>query len=646
MITSPVGGRHIDLRSPLQPDTSSRGELEQALSLLSATLESTADGILVVDRAGMVSNFNKRLLSMWNVPESLMSHSLDVLIAHVLPGVKNPKQFLGRFAADLADSPADESIDVVEFRDGRVFERYSRPHMLGGECVGRVWSFRDVSEHHRSQVLLMEREHRFRSLFADNPVPMWVYHLDTLEVVEVNEAAVQKYGYSREEFLGMKITALRVDADADVAENRGSKGLDYDIAGVWRHRTKGGRILNVKVNSHTIEFDGQIAALVLAQDVTELVGVQRALRESESRVREEASRTAALLKVANRLNAQLDVQSVLKAVCQETRRALRVPAVSVLLYDEKDDVFVTSATLGLPDAYSEQHRPVGRELYEKYVRPEGGQIFSVSDVKMAPYLTNSSLYESLGIRTIVSASMTREGTMVGAIVAFSLDQPRSFSSEELTLLKGLADHTAQAVANARYFGEFQRTTFELALAYDTTLEGWSRALDLRDRETEGHCRRVSDLAVRLGHAMGESPETLVNIRRGSLLHDIGKMAIPDRILLKSGDLSEDEWQIMRRHPEYALTLLGPIPYLKSALDIPYAHHERWDGTGYPRGLRGPEIPRAARIFAVTDVWDSLRSDRPYRKAWSAARVREHIRSLASAHFDPIAVEAFLDLDIA
>jgi putative nucleotidyltransferase with HDIG domain len=186
---------------------------------------------------------------------------------------------------------------------------------------------------------------------------------------------------------------------------------------------------------------------------------------------------------------------------------------------------------------------------------------------------------------------------------------------------------------------------ELILTYDATLEGWSRALDLRDKGTEGHSLRVRELTVRLARQMGFSEEDLVHIGRGALLHDIGKMGIPDSILLKPGPLTSEEMAIMRLHPDYAQEMLSPIVYLRPALEIPYCHHEKWDGTGYPRGLKGTKIPLAVRIFSVVDVWDALRSDRPYHDAWPVEKVREHIRSLAGTHFDPDVVDAVLKMDI-
>ncbi len=184
---------------------------------------------------------------------------------------------------------------------------------------------------------------------------------------------------------------------------------------------------------------------------------------------------------------------------------------------------------------------------------------------------------------------------------------------------------------------------ELADAYDATIEGWSHALDLRDKETEGHTQRVSEMTLILARALGIYGEDLIHIRRGSLLHDIGKMGIPDHILLKPGPLSDEEWNEMRRHPVYAYEMLYPIAYLRPALDIPYCHHERWDGSGYPKGLKGNQIPLAARIFSIIDVWDALCSDRPYRKGSDQEEVVNFIKGNSGVAFDPKVVEVFIDL---
>ena len=180
----------------------------------------------------------------------------------------------------------------------------------------------------------------------------------------------------------------------------------------------------------------------------------------------------------------------------------------------------------------------------------------------------------------------------------------------------LCAQAAIAVDNAQLFAELERRNLELRLAYDETIEGWARALDLRDHETEGHSRRVTEMTVALCQQLGASAEQLVQVRRGALLHDIGKMGIRDAVLLKPGQLTDEEWAEMKQHPQYAVELLSPIEFLRPALDIPQYHHEKWDGSGYPLGLKGEAIPLTARVFAVVDVWDALTSDRPYREAWT------------------------------
>jgi HD-GYP domain-containing protein (c-di-GMP phosphodiesterase class II) len=214
----------------------------------------------------------------------------------------------------------------------------------------------------------------------------------------------------------------------------------------------------------------------------------------------------------------------------------------------------------------------------------------------------------------------------------------------LEFLEALASQAAIAIDNATMFDNLQKSNIELTLAYDSTLEGWSKALDLRDKETEGHTQRVTDMTLRLAKAMDMSEFELVNIRRGALLHDIGKMGLPDSILLKPGPLDDEEWKVMHFHPEYAYKMLSPISFLRPALDIPYYHHEKWDGTGYPHGLKGEHIPLPARIFAVVDVWDALNSNRSYRAAWPKEKVTEYIREQAGKHFDPKVVEVFLRLE--
>lgn len=241
--------------------------------------------------------------------------------------------------------------------------------------------------------------------------------------------------------------------------------------------------------------------------------------------------------------------------------------------------------------------------------------------------------------SVLFVPMIARERVVGVLQVQSFT-PGCFSMAHAAMLGLAANVAAVAIENARLVNDLRHTNRELRQAYDSTLEGWSRALDLRDQETQGHSERVTELTVRLARAAAMSDEQVTHVRWGALLHDIGKVGIPDAVLLKPGPLDDEEWQVMRQHPVYAYNLFEPISFLRPALDIPYCHHERWDGGGYPRGLRGDEIPLAARLFAVVDIWDALRSDRPYRSAWSEERTRAHIQALSGSHLDPAVVELF------
>jgi HD-GYP domain-containing protein (c-di-GMP phosphodiesterase class II) len=267
------------------------------------------------------------------------------------------------------------------------------------------------------------------------------------------------------------------------------------------------------------------------------------------------------------------------------------------------------------------------------------QAYTTNDLKNDPNLaypewTHNDIHGGIG------APLIAQDKLIGFLW---MGRRSEVAEAEVGLFTAVADIAANALHRATLHEQSQKDAAELKLAYDTTLEGWAHALELRDQETEGHTRRVVQMTVELACKMGIDKHELENVRRGALLHDIGKMGIPDSVLLKPGTLNEREWEIMRRHPEYAYEFLAPIDFLRPVLDIPFCHHEKWDGSGYPRGLKGEEIPFVARIFAIVDVWDALRSDRPYRTAWNEEKTRKYIIEQSGVHFDPQVVQAFLEL---
>lgn len=218
---------------------------------------------------------------------------------------------------------------------------------------------------------------------------------------------------------------------------------------------------------------------------------------------------------------------------------------------------------------------------------------------------------------------------------------RIYISHDITAMKELEQELRKL--NTKLEDRVHARTKELADAYDTMLEGFARALELRDKETEGHSRRVTENTLKIAQKMGISGEELEEIRSGSILHDIGKISIPDEILHKPGKLTPEERIIVQKHPETAYKLLSPITFLNKAIEIPYSHHEKWDGTGYPQGLKGKRIPLSARIFAVADVWDALSYDRPYNKAWPREKIIQYLIDETGKHFDPQIVNIFLEL---
>jgi len=248
------------------------------------------------------------------------------------------------------------------------------------------------------------------------------------------------------------------------------------------------------------------------------------------------------------------------------------------------------------------------------------------------------------LRSIMSAPLMVRKELIGVLYVDNRAYAGMFQESDLELISAFANQAAVAIDNAGLFEKLRESNDDLRNAYQETLEGWVRMLDLRDKETEGHTQRVTILTERLARIMGVHGDALVQITRGALLHDVGKIAIPDSILLKPAGLTDDERELIRQHPIYAYNMINPIEFLRPAIDIPHCHHERWDGTGYPRRLKGEEIPFAARIFAVIDVWDALTSNRPYRKGLPVDEVKQRIQDDSGRHFDPQVVQAFMKME--
>ena len=378
------------------------------------------------------------------------------------------------------------------------------------------------------------------------------------------------------------------------------------------------------------------------------LSVQTAIFIENARLFEQAElrlqRTEALHKIDIAIAGSMDVNAIFNVIFDQAFAQLGMDAIVILLFDPITQVLEYAAGRGFhTQALQETRLPLGQGYAGRAAL--GRQIIHISKLQTRTTdFLRSPTFSQEGFVSYYGVPLIAKGEIKGVLEIFHR-QAFEAETEWLDFLESLAGQMAIAIDNATLFKDLQLSNIELTMAYDATIEGWSHAMDLRDRETQDHTLRVTAMAERLARAMGIGDADLVHIRRGGLLHDIGKMGVPDSVLLKPGKLTDEEWVLMRQHPQFAHDMLAPIPYLRPAMDIPYCHHEKWDGTGYPRGLQGEQIPLAARIFTVVDVYDALTSDRPYRKAWSKKKTLEYIREQSGTHFDPAVADAFLTSEV-
>ncbi len=479
------------------------------------------------------------------------------------------------------------------------------------------------------------------------------YTSASIEVVDLEQAEIvasrglpegyqflgKKYGF-RPEQLGVGIGRPIIVPDVR-ADNRFLKfeGADYIRGWMGIPMIAQGNLIGyLNLDSDEVDFYNEEQADVVQIFANQAAtAIQNAYRfQSETKRRNEAEN---LQVAATAVTSSLDVEEVLQTILIALKEVTPYDSTSVLLL-EGDQVRIRAAKgLPAPAMALNQLFPANNPLLREIQRSVKAVIVEDAqrDNRFEKWAGADNIHGWIGVPLIA------RGQIIGYI---TLDSYRvgAFNEKDAELAQTFAHQAAVAIDNAHLFTRLQETNEELSKAYDTTLEGWGKALELRDKETQGHTVRVTEMTIRLAQRIGLREPELTHVRRGVQVHDIGKMGVPDNILHKKTPLTKKEWAILREHPRYAFELLYPISYLRPSLDIAYCHHERWDGVGYPRGLKGKEIPLAARIFAVVDVWDALTSNRAYRKAWPRKRVIKHIRDEAGKHFDPQIVESFLKID--
>lgn len=492
---------------------------------------------------------------------------------------------------------------------------------------------------------LQRAEEKYRSIFENAGEGIFQTSSDGSRYITANPALARILGYDSPEELIESITNIEHQVYADA--NRDAESIQFlQKPGV----VEGG------VNDFEVKFrkknGGQIDCLVTssvryAPDGSTIghEGIVRDISERKragAKVKRQLEQLAAMHAIDKAISSSQDLSATLNIFLDQLVTQLKVGAASVLRLDSHTGELKYTAGRGFRTS-------IIRETRQRLGEGHAGTTALDRRLRIIPDLTPGDeefsrtelvREENFAFYVVVPLIAKDE---VKAVLEIFHRSPREYDREWLGFLETLAEQAAIALENAELFNNLQRSNTELTLAYDATIEALARSLELRDRETEEHARRVTETTVQLARLMGLEEEELVHVRRGALLHDLGKIAIPDSILLKEGPLTDEEWKTMREHPALAYNLLLPIAYLRPALDIPYCHHEKWDGNGYPRGLKGEQIPLVARIFAVVDVWDALSSNRPYFEAWSSEKILEHIEKNAGTHFDPKVVKVFLEM---
>lgn len=628
-------------------DITERKQAEEALreseERFKSIIESAMDGIITVDAAQRIVLFNAAAEKMFLYPAAqAIGQSIDQFIPDRYrqrhadnvrifgdTGVTNRTMggasCVTGLRGDGSEFPLEASISRIETRQGKLY----------------TVILRDISER-----VAAEREIRYQASLLENVSDAIISTDVDTRIKSWNRAAEVTYGWSAAEVIGKPIDQIvQIEYSGNdyetMLEELEAKG---EWRGVTKQSTTPGNVYFIQNSVSLIRDAANLASGVVTvnRDITESVMQRRELDQLSERTLLQVQRLETLHTIEHSISSTFVASTLLRAFVETIVKSKHVDAAAILLYNPARQNFNYAAASG----FERRNPPAGS------VSTDTGYIGRAATLRRPVTIANLQAPE-VRQNDLTSLFRTEEGLVAYAALPLitkgefkgmlEVARRSSFPDDPkwFEFLNTLAAQAAIAISNAELFTRLQKTNRELVRAYDATIEGWSRALDLRDKETEGHTQRVTALTIRLAGAYGMQESEIVHIRRGALLHDIGKMGVPDTILNKPGALDPEEWAIMRKHPQFAYEMLAEIEYLKPALDIPHYHHEKWDGTGYPSGLQGTQIPLSARLFAVVDVWDALTSDRPYRRAWSREQAREYLIDQRGKHFDPRVVRLFL-----
>ena len=497
-------------------------------------------------------------------------------------------------------------------------------------------------EHRLAEAALARSEQAHRALFENVPVGLYRASANG-NLLDVNPAMVKMFGYKeREALLAANIIDLYVDPTVEQKFRTAAEKSDTISDFEAEYRRQDGTSFWAREHIHVVRNEDGVPSFYEAS-LIDITGPKRIEEEMRQRLSELEVLYQSGIALSQLVNPNVIAQNIIDLLDQK----MDWHHTTIRLYHPQNETLELLA-FNHPNLSSEEERRIVEERFKTSVGKKGqglsGWVVQHQQVVRTGDLKNDPRYVDTfpGLQSGLYVPLKIAERVIG-VISIESERSNAFSESDERLTITLAAQAAIAINNAQLFADLQRSNTSLTSAYDATIEGWSRAMDLRDKDTEGHTLRVTSITLELARKMHISESQLTNIRHGALLHDIGKIAIPDSILFKPGELTSEEWEIMRRHPIYAYEMLTPIDYLKTALDIPYCHHEKWDGTGYPRGLKREEIPITARIFSVVDVWDAITNDRPYRKGWPKEKALEYIKDQSGKHFEPQVVDAFLKI---
>ncbi len=606
---------------------------------LRAALYSIGDAVIVTTTDGRINLMNPTAerITGWAESEALetpLEQVFQIIDEETSTTLESP---VARVVHEGAVVRLSQNAVLIN-RDGRAIpigDASAPIRTATGDITGIILVFQDQTATRAALRAAQQGLEFAENIIATVREPLLVLN-SALHVVSANPAFYRLFRTTPAETLGRRIyeignyqwdiPELRRLLEEILPKNTHFDG--YEVTHDFEHIGRRTMVLNARRVQHSDEF-----ILLAIEDMTEQI-------RAEQRVHLNLRRLRALRTIDRAIISNLDRRAVLDILLEQITLHLHVDAASILLLDPYTQMLTFAAGRGFQSRAIEQATLFAGEGYAGQVALERRMLFIADMSVSSDARVSAPMLQSETFVTYCGVPLIARGQVKGVLELFHrgrLDPEQ----EWFDFLETLAVQAAITIDSVETFETMQRSNAQLVLAYEATIRGWARALDLRDRETEGHSQRVTDLTVQLARAAGLSDEQIAHIRRGALLHDIGKLGVPDSILRKPDPLTEEEWTIMRRHPDYAYSMLSPIEYLRPALDIPYCHHERWDGTGYPRGLKGEQIPLSARLFAVADVWDALQSDRPYRARWRREEALDYIRSQAGKYFDPDVVELFL-----